>query len=218
MIDLASIPRLARSLGRLIEIARTLAKYGLADALARLDYRFVKRWTRETELARLSTESRDARIRLALTELGPTFIKFGQVLSTRRDLVGASLAAELTRLQSEVPADSLAITRATVEKELGRPLGELFATFEPTPQASASIAQVHLATLPDGRRVAVKVQHPDIVRRITDDIGILAELAALAERFLPDLRIYHPVSVVAEFERVITRELDFRRELRHLQL
>ena len=89
MIDLTSIPRLARSLGRLIEIARTLAKYGLADALARLDYRFVKRWTRETELARLSTESRDARIRLALTELGPTFIKFGQVLSTRRDLVGA---------------------------------------------------------------------------------------------------------------------------------
>jgi ubiquinone biosynthesis protein len=218
MIDLTSIPRLARSLGRLIEIARTLAKYGLADALARLDYRFVKRWTRDTELARLSTESREARIRLTLTELGPTFIKFGQVLSTRRDLVGASLSAELTRLQTDVPADALAVTRAAIEKELGRPLGELFATFESAPMASASIAQVHLATLPDGRRVAVKVQHPDIVRRITDDIGILAELATLAERFLPDLRIYHPVSVVAEFERVITRELDFRRELRHLQL
>lgn len=218
MIDLTSIPRLARSLGRLVEIARTLAKYGLADALARLDYRFVKRWTKDTGLARLSTENRDARIRMVLTELGPTFIKFGQVLSTRRDLVGASLAAELTRLQSEVPADSLAITRATLEKELGRPLGELFPKFEPLPLASASIAQAHLATLPDGRRVAVKIQHPDIARRITDDIGILAELAALAERFLPDLRIYHPVSVVAEFERVITRELDFRRELRHLQL
>jgi len=218
MIDFTSIPRLARSLGRLVEIARTLTKYGLAGALARLDYRFVKRWTRGTELARLSTETREVRIRLALTELGPTFIKFGQVLSTRRDLIGSTLAEELTKLQSEVPADSLAIARATIETELGRPIAECFATFEPAPLASASIAQVHRATLGNGHQVAVKVQRPDIARRIADDIGILAELAILAERFLPDLRLYHPVSLVAEFERVITRELDFRRELRHLQL
>jgi len=218
MIDITSIPRLARSLGRVVEIARTLTKYGLADALGRLDYRFVKRWTRGTELDRLAHETREVRIRLALTALGTTYIKFGQVLSTRRDLIGPVLAAELTKLQSEIPADSFEVTRATVEKELNRPLAELFATFDPVPVASASIAQVHRATLPEGRCVAVKVQHPDVSRRIADDIGILAELAALAERFLPELRPYHPVSVVAEFERVILRELDFRRELRHLQL
>jgi ubiquinone biosynthesis protein len=218
MIDIASIPRLARSLGRVVEITRTLAKYGLADVLARLDYRFVKRWTRDTEIERLSTQSHEARVRLALTALGTTFIKFGQVLSTRRDLVGPALAAELVKLQTEVPADPFAVTRATVESELGAPLAERFKSFDPAPVASASIAQVHRATLPDGRRVAVKVQHPDIARRIADDVGILAELAVLAERFLPELRPYHPVAVVAEFERVITRELDFRRELRHLQL
>src|SRR6476659_2418486 len=121
MIDLTSIPRLARSLGRFVEITRTLAKYGLADALGRLDYRFVTRWTRGTELARLSNETREVRIRLALTELGTTFIKFGQVLSTRRDLIGSGLSTELTKLQSEIPADAFAVTRATVEKELGRP-------------------------------------------------------------------------------------------------
>ena len=218
MIDLTSIPRLARSLGRFVEITRILAKYGLADTLSRLDYRFVTRWTRGTELARLSHETREVRIRLAFTELGTTFIKFGQVLSTRRDLIGPALATELTKLQSEIPADSFDVTRGTIEKELGRPLAELFATFEPVPMASASIAQVHRATLTGGERVAVKVQHPDIARRIADDIGILSELASLIERFLPDLRAYHPVSVVNEFERVITRELDFHRELRHLQL
>src|SRR5262245_53452102 len=106
MINLTDIPRLARSVGRLIEIARTLAKYGLADALARLDYRFVRRWTRDTELARISAESFEARVRLVLTDLGTTFIKFGQVLSTRRDLIGPVLGDELTHLQSRVPADA----------------------------------------------------------------------------------------------------------------
>lgn len=218
MINLTDIPRLARSAGRLAEIARVLAKYGLADALARLDYRFVRRWTAGTELDRLSTRPREVRIRLALTELGTTFIKFGQVLSTRRDLIGPALGDELAQLQSHVPADPFAVTRATVEAELGKPLEELFKGFEPEPVASASIGQVHRATLPDGRRVAVKVQHPDISRKVADDLAILAELAALAEEYLPEFKAYRPVAVVAEFERVLTRELDFRRELRHLQL
>ncbi|MCI0700134.1 MAG: AarF/ABC1/UbiB kinase family protein [Planctomycetia bacterium] len=218
MINLTDIPRLARGLARLVEIARTLAKYGLADALARLDNRFVRRWTRGTELARISAETFEAKIRLVLTDLGTTFIKFGQVLSTRRDLIGPALGDELTKLQSHVPADSFAVTRATVEAELRRPLEELFKTFEPEPCASASIGQCHVATLHDGRKVAVKVQHPDILRRVTDDLAILAELAALAERFLPEFRAYRPIALVAEFERVLRRELDFRRELRHLQM
>ena len=218
MLNLTAIPRLARSLTRLVEIARTLAKYGLADTMARLDYRFVNRWTSGTELARLSTETREARIRLVLTELGTTFIKFGQVLSTRQDLIGPGLANELAKLQANVPGDAFPITRATVEAELGRPLEELFAEFAPIPLASASIGQVHQATLLDGRKVAVKVQHPDIGKRVADDLAILNELASLAEKYLPDFRIYRPVVLVAEFERVLHRELDFHRELRHLQL
>ncbi|MCE9563382.1 MAG: AarF/ABC1/UbiB kinase family protein [Planctomycetes bacterium] len=218
MIDLTSIPRLARSLGRMVEITRTLVKYGFGDVLTRLDYRFVRHWTRGTEVARLSGETREARIRLALTELGTTFIKFGQVLSTRRDLIGIALGTELEKLQSEVPADAFSVTQATIEAELGRPLTEAFASFEPEPMASASIGQVHRATLHDGRRVAVKVQHPGIGPKIADDIAILGELAILVERFLPELRSYRPVKLVAEFERTLTRELDFRRESRHLQL
>jgi ubiquinone biosynthesis protein len=140
------------------------------------------------------------------------------VLSTRRDLIGPALSDELAQLQSHVPADPFAVTRATVEAEFGKPLEALYKTFEAEPMASASIGQVHRATLPDGRKVAVKVQHPDIARRIADDLSILAELAALAERYLTDFRAYRPVAVVAEFERVLSRELDFRRELRHLQL
>jgi ubiquinone biosynthesis protein len=218
VINFTDIPRLARSAARLAEITRTLAKYGLADALARLDSRFVRRWTANTGLGRLSEGSREHRIRLVLLELGTTFIKFGQVLSTRRDLIGPALGDELAELQANVPGDPFEVTRLTVESELGRPLGELFKAFAPEPMASASIGQVHRAALHDGRKVAVKVQHPDIARRIDDDLAILSELAVLAERYLPDFRAYRPVAVVAEFERVLSRELDFRRELRHLQL
>jgi ubiquinone biosynthesis protein len=218
MLDLMSVPRLARSGRRLVEIARVLAKYGLADSLARLDYRFMRRWTKGTEIDRLSGHSREVRIRLALTELGTTFIKFGQVMSTRRDLIGPALGAELAKLQTQVPADPFPVTQATIESELGKPLRDLFSSFEPIPLASASIGQVHSATLPDGRRVAVKVQHPNISQRIAADLNILSELAELIERYLPEYRPYRPVRIVAEFERTLQRELDFHRELRHLQL
>ncbi len=218
MLDLTSIPQLARNASRLGEIVRVLAKYGLAGWLARLDRKFVHRMARRTPLGDLTTQPRVVRVRLTLTELGTTFIKLGQVLSTRRDLVGHDLADELRRLQTGVPADPFEATRATVERELGRPVAELFAHFDETPLASASIAQVHRATLHDGRQVVVKVQHPDIERRIAADLSILAELAKLAEAYLPDARAYRPVAVVGEFKRSIGRELDFGREVRHLQL
>ena len=217
-LDLASIPQLARNLTRVVEIVRTLAKYGFADAVVRLDPGFVRRWAARTEIVRLSQLTFEARVRLVLTELGTTFIKFGQVLSTRRDLVGSALADELAELQGNVPADPFEVTRDTIEKELGRPVPEVFPHFDPVPLASASIGQVHRATLHDGRQVVVKVQHPGITRRVENDLSIMAELAGLAERFLPDLRAYRPVAVVDEFRRVLLRELDFRRELRNLQL
>jgi ubiquinone biosynthesis protein len=218
MLDLTAFPQLARNVSRLAEIASVLTKYGLADWLAKLDSAFVRRWGRRTEVVRLSELTHEARIRLVLTELGTTFIKLGQVLSTRPDLVGPDLADELSQLQRNVPADSFAVTKETVETELKRPLAELFPQFEEQPIASASIGQVHRATLHDGRKAVVKVQHPGIGRRVADDISILKELAALAEQFLPEWRSYRPVAVVAEFERVLRRELDFRREARHLQL
>ncbi len=217
-LDLASVPQLARNLSRVVEIVRTLAKYGLADAVVRLDPGFVRRWASKTEIVRLSHLAQEVRVRLVLTELGTTFIKFGQVLSTRRDLVGSALADELSELQGNVPADPFEATRETIEKELGRPVAEVFPHFEPLPLASASIGQVHRATLHDGRQVVVKVQHPGITRRVENDLSILSELADLAEKFAPDLRPYRPVAVVAEFRRVLLRELDFRRELRNLQL
>jgi ubiquinone biosynthesis protein len=218
MLDLTAVPQFARNLGRFVEIVRVLAKYGLADWLARLDYTSVRRWTRGTELARLSAETHEARIRLVLTELGTTFIKFGQVLSTRRDLIGPVLAEELSRLQSQVPADPFPVTKQTIEDELRRPLVEVFPHFETEPLASASIGQVHLATLHDGRKVVVKVQHPGIQRRVANDLAILSELASLVEQYLPEVRHYRPVAVVAEFERTLLRELDFRREARYLQM
>jgi ubiquinone biosynthesis protein len=218
MLDFTAVPQLARNIARLAEIARVLAKYGLADWLGRLDSAFVKRWTRGTELARLSTVSHEARIRLVLIELGTTYIKFGQILSTRLDIIGPALADELAELQGNVPADPFPIVKEMIECELKRPLADVFAEFEPAPIASASIGQVHRATLHDGRCVVVKVQHAGIIRRINDDLAILSELASLAERFLADVRIYRPVAVVAEFEHALRRELDFCRELRYLQM
>src|SRR5581483_289168 len=217
-IDLTSIPQLARNLNRVVEIARILAKYGLADWFGRVDAGFLRRFVRHIPLHSLTGLSHEARVRLAFTELGTTFIKLGQMLSTRPDLIGPALTAELTSLQADVPADPFAVTRQTVEAELGKPIAELYARFDEAPAASASIGQVHRAALPDGREVVVKVQHPDIARRVQTDLAILAELARLAEEYVSELRPYRPTAVVAEFKRVLTRELDFRRELRHLQV
>ncbi len=217
-IDLTTIPQLARNLNRVVEIVGVLAKYGLADWIDRLDRRFLRRWVRNTSFHPLTEASTEARVRLALTELGTTFIKLGQMLSTRRDVVGAELANELTRLQSNVPADPFEVTKETIEAELKKPVAQLFARFEPEPFASASIGQAHRAVLPDGREVVVKVQHPDILRRVQTDLSILKELAGLAEEYVSELRAYRPAAIVEEFHRTLLRELDFRRELRHLQI
>jgi ubiquinone biosynthesis protein len=154
---------------------------------------------------------------LALTELGPTFIKLGQLLSTRPDVVGGNLAQELSSLQAEVPGDPPDMVRFTVESELGQSIEELFAEFEDVPIASASIGQVHRARLKTGESVVVKVQHTDIENRVREDLDVLAGLALLAER-VPELAGYRPSSTVAEMGRILRRELDFGREERNLQL
>ena len=216
-MKITSIPQFARNAGRATEVLSILSKYGLADWISRMNIRFIKgifNWSSRTDLANLTTE---ARIRLAMTELGTTFIKLGQVLSTRADLVGPALAAELSKLQAHVRADSVETVRATILEELGKPVEELFADFDDTAMASASIAQVHRATLTDGTPAVVKVQHPRISERIRNDLDILAGLAELAEKYIDEIRPYQPRAVVKEFERTLLRELDFGRELRNLQ-
>jgi ubiquinone biosynthesis protein len=138
------------------------------------------------------------------------------MLSTRPDLVGQDVADELSRLQEGVPPDPPEVTLATVAAELGRPVSEIFAEFNPTPIGSASIGQVHGARLQEGCEVVVKVQHSGIEVRIRDDLEILQQLAGLAENS-PALKRYQPTVVVNEFKQSITRELDFSREARNLQ-
>ena len=155
---------------------------------------------------------RGKRLRLALQELGPIFVKFGQVLSTRRDLLPADVADELNLLRDQVAPFAGELARIEVERALGKPVAELYASFEMTPLASASIAQVHAATLHDGREVVVKVLRPNIREQIEADIGLLRTLAALADRHHPNAVKIRPQEVVSEIENTLYAELDLQRE------
>jgi ubiquinone biosynthesis protein len=156
--------------------------------------------------------ARGERLRLALTELGPIFVKAGQVLSTRRDLVPADIADELARLQDQVPPFPGAEARAIVERELKQPIDRLYARFDETALASASIAQVHAATLHDGQDVVVKVLRPGIDARIARDVKLLRSLGELARRWHPNADKIRPLDVVAEVEKMLENELDLQRE------
>ncbi len=162
--------------------------------------------------ANATTLSRGARLRLALTELGPIFVKAGQVLSTRRDLVPADIADELSLLQDQVAPFSGTVARAIVELELGASTSQLYAQFDETPLASASIAQVHAATLRDGSDVVVKVLRPGIDTQIARDVRLLRALGELAQRWHPHADKIRPLDVVAEVEKMLENELDLQRE------
>lgn len=216
-MQLTSIPQYVNNAKRFREIVRVLAKYGLAEWISDSHPEFIKNLLTGAGGQQLSGLSRSARIRMALTELGPTFIKLGQMLSTRVDLIGPELADELAELQSNTPADMPEQVRETITAELGKPPEELFARFDLQAMASASIGQIHRATLPDGQVVVVKVQHDGIQDRVTNDLEILIALAHLAETHAPQLRAYQPIATATEFRRTLLRELDFTRELRNLQ-
>jgi predicted unusual protein kinase regulating ubiquinone biosynthesis (AarF/ABC1/UbiB family) len=165
----------------------------------------------------ISLTSKSNSVRLTLTELGTTFIKLGQVLSTRPDVVGVEMASELAHLQTAAPADPPETVRATIEGEFGKALKDLFTQFEETPLASGSIAQVHLARLLSGEQIVVKVQHAGIADKIMPDLDILAGLAELAQKQAPQIRLYQPAAVVRQFRHTLLRELDFTSELRNLE-
>jgi len=213
---IGAIPQIYRNVNRWGEILSILSKYGLAGWLSRFDFAFGKSWLKNRDGQIIADESSETRIRLALEELGPTFIKLGQIMSTRPDVVGGELADELEKLQTKVPADSYELVAELIQRELGKPVDELFLEFSTEPIASASIGQVHRARLHSGEQVAVKVQHHGIEDVVHVDLDILTGLAQLAEG-LPELRPYRPRATVAEFQRALRRELDFEREARHLE-
>jgi ubiquinone biosynthesis protein len=157
-------------------------------------------------------EPRGRRLREALETLGPIFVKFGQVLSTRRDLLPLDIADELAKLQDRVPPFASTLAVEEIERSLGKKIAELFGTFEKEPVASASIAQVHLATLHDGSEVAVKVLRPGVEREVAKDVALLRDAATLAERLSAEARRLKPREVVAEFEHHLEEELDLMRE------
>jgi ubiquinone biosynthesis protein len=215
-LKISTLPNVYRNVNRWGEILTILSRYGLANWISRFDLPLVSRFLKNRDGEALTHLSRETRIRLALEELGPTFIKLGQILSTRPDQVGMGLAQELQKLQTSVPCDDPHVVRQTIEEELGEPLAAMFTDFDTSPLASASIGQAHRARLPSGEDVVVKVQHASVRRSMEIDLDIMAGLALLAER-LPELQPYRPQATLAEFRRVVRRELDFAREARNLQ-
>ncbi len=154
----------------------------------------------------------EKRLRLTLERLGPTFIKFGQVLSVRPDLVPKSYIQELENLQDKVPSFPYSVAKEQIKKELGKSVEELFSSFEKTPVASASISQVHKAILKNGKKVAVKVQRPDVRKIMETDIEIMFYVAKLLENRVPKIRQFSPVQIINEFSKWTEKELDFKRE------
>jgi len=216
-LPLNQFNRNIRSLKRYRQVLGILIKYGFGHIVEQLniDYyfelgkRIVSLGTASRELERLTQA---ARFRLALEELGPTFIKLGQILSTRPDIVPAAVLDELQKLQDHIPAVPTNEIKAQIHRELGYPTEELFEDFEAAPLATASIAQVHRGTLKSGEQIVCKVRRPGIESIIETDLDIMMGLAYLVEKHLPGGELYDPVGLVREFRRTIHRELDFSRE------
>ncbi len=205
-----------RVLRRLVQIQRITAEFGLEEFLAgsRLERRLA--WLRVvspwTWFVPRHTGTRGERLRLALQTLGPIFIKFGQALSTRRDLLPPDLADELAKLQDRVPPFPVDEARQRIEMALGAPVGELFAEFETEPLGAASLAQVHGAVLKTGEAVVVKVLRPGMRERIVQDLELMYAVAGIVAAGSDDGRRLRPVEVVAEYEKTVLDELDLMRE------
>ena len=207
------IGRTYSNLNRYRQILGVLIKYGFGDLIETLNIeqyieiglQMISKKRREP----VEKLSRAERVRMAFEELGPTYIKLGQILSTRPDLVQVDFIHELSKLQDEVPPFPFEDARRIVESELREPLENIFESFTQTPLASASIGQVHRARYLDGEDVAVKVQRPGIRRLIDIDLEIMLHLATLAERHIEELSFHQPVRIVEEFAKTLERELDY---------
>jgi len=200
----------ARDRERLGEVGAVAARYGLGALLARLGLEGLA----DGE-GGATAGSLPERTRRAIEELGPTFVKLGQILATRRDLLPEDWIAELERLHSAAPTLSFEALRGTVETALGRPPEDAFASFDPEPLAAASMAQVHRATLKDGRAVVLKIRRPGIRRRMEADIRLIAHLAEIAERASGEARRLAPTALVRQLAEAVLEELDFTHEGRN---
>jgi ubiquinone biosynthesis protein len=200
---------------RVNEILRVLSDYGFASWVQGVpdDYKSFLSGFSSPDLLEMSDGER---LRMVCLDLGVTFIKLGQILSTRADLVGQDVADELARLQGDVPADPPETVHATIRSEFGKPVSEVFASFDDTPLGSASIAQVHAATLHDGTEVVLKVQHPGVEDKVREDLDILEALAVLAETHDADLAYYRPAAMVGQLRQSMLAETDFNKEVRNL--
>lgn len=205
-----------RVLVRLLQIQRALVRHGLDDFVRATHlyrpFRFLAYLSPWTWFQRSIGVTRGGRLRLALEELGPIFVKFGQALSTRRDLLPADIADELAKLQDRVPPFEGTIAAAAIEKAFGLPLADIFLSFETAPLAAASIAQVHVAALKSGREVIVKILRPGMREIIDLDLEVLHYLAELADRYWVEARRLRPVELVCEYRKTILDELDLLRE------
>ena len=220
-MQLRKIGQKIRDIRRFNQILRILTKHGFGFAIQQLHLerhvigrgvikiRMLKRFTEPQE-------SRSVRLRKVLEELGPTFIKLGQILSVRPDLVPIDLCDELSKLQDQVPPFDYGDIKKQIKESLGSYPEELFSAFNSTPIAAASLGQAHQARLKTGEDVVVKVQRPDIRRTIETDIDILYTLAQLAGRYMADIKVFDPNSIVNEFSKVITKEIDFTHEAHNI--
>jgi len=209
-----------KNLKRLQQIITILIKYGFGYFVKQL--RLIDLIAKGSKILKLKTSEitkapLPVRIRLVLEELGPTFIKLGQVLSTRSDLIPPNYIKELQKLQDEVPPFEYVQVEQIIKKELGTDISTIFKSFEQKPTAAASLGQVHQAILEDDNVVVVKVQRPNIEKIIETDLDILFDLARLTERHIPASRLYDPVGIVEEFARVIRSELDYGTEGRNAE-
>ncbi len=218
---LTGISRTYRHINRYRQILQVFFKYGFGELLDTLKIeqileaglRKVSRKRRET----FETLTTPQRFRLALEELGPTFVKLGQVLSTRPDLIPLAFIEELTKLQDEVPPFPYSEVREIIRAETGKFPEELFESFDENPLAAASIGQVHSARLKDGTDVVVKVQRPRIKKTIEIDLEIMLHLTGLTERHLEELQVIRPSRIVEEFARTLEEEIDYTVELSHIE-
>jgi len=207
-----------RDLPRYRQILGSLVHYGYRDIVSALHLdKVVGPIERATMGDEVPPHARPERLRMICEDLGPTFVKLGQVLSTRPDLLPEAYIAELSLLRDQVKPISFAEVEAILLEEYGRPLDQVFAHVDPEPIASASISQVHRTTLHDGRVIALKVRRPGIEKTVQADLDILKNLAHVVERRIPALAVYGPVSLVREFERTLKRELDLSIELRTME-
>ncbi|GAA5506085.1 ABC1 kinase family protein [Novipirellula caenicola] len=216
-MKITAIPQLYRNLKRWREILAVLRRYGLADWLSRYQSLPFRDSFKDSSGVPLSQYSSEERVRMALTDLGPTFIKLGQILAARPDIVGPQLGNELKRLRADVQPDAIEKVRQTLTKELGEQYLSQFQFIDPNPLATASIGQVHRATLNDGRHVVIKVQRADIERTVRQDMEVLGGLAQLAER-VEGFAAWGPCQMVSQMSTMLQRELDFGRERQNLEV